>query len=171
MRKLSQAALLAILFAVAPAFPQDATPRVAVNATVTVGGEVAKPLVVDAELMRELERRTVTLDAHGSEATYEGVSLQAILERVGVPFGQALRGDKMALYILVDARDGYRVVFSITELAPVFGDAVVVLADRRNGQPLSAKEGPYRLIVPNDKRPARSVRQVTSLMLKSATEQ
>jgi hypothetical protein len=33
-------------------------------------------------------------------------------------------------------------------------------ADRKDGKPIASGEGPYRLIVPDDKRPARWVKQV-----------
>lgn len=79
--------------------------------------------------------------------------------------------EKIALYVLVGARDGYHAVFSITELSPVFGDTLVLLADRRDGKPLTDAEGPYRLVVPNDERAARSVRQVASLTVRSGADE
>ena len=42
------------------------------------------------------------------------------------------------------------------------------LADRRDQQPLSPKEGPLRLIVPDEKRQGRWVRQVTSVTIRRA---
>ena len=67
--------------------------------------------------------------------------------------------------MLAEASDGYRVLFSIAELDARFTDRVVILADRKDGQPLPAAEGPYRLIVPGEKRPARWARQVTRISL------
>jgi hypothetical protein len=37
-----------------------------------------------------------------------------------------------------------------------------------NGVPLDAKSGPFRLVVTEDKRPARSVRNLVKIELKSA---
>ena len=68
----------------------------------------------------------------------------------------------MALYLLVEAADGYRVVFALPELDPAFTERVVLLADHRDGQPLTPAEGPLRLVVPDEKRQARWVRQVGS---------
>jgi hypothetical protein len=76
--------------------------------------------------------------------------------------GEKLRGSNMALYLLIEAADGYRVVFALPELAPGFTERVVLLADQRDGQPLSTTEGPLRLVVPDEKRHARWVRQVGS---------
>jgi hypothetical protein len=41
----------------------------------------------------------------------------------------------------------------------------VLLADKRDGQPLPQANGPYQIIVPQEKRPTRWVRQVTALQI------
>ena len=74
----------------------------------------------------------------------------------------------MALYLLVEATDGYRVVFALPELDPAFKDRAGLLADRRDGQPLAAAEGPLRLVVPGEKRHARWVRQALSGTIRQA---
>lgn len=43
-----------------------------------------------------------------------------------------------------------------------------ILADTRDGKPLDAHEGPYRIIVPGEKRPGRWVRQVQRIELRFA---
>ena len=74
----------------------------------------------------------------------------------------------MTLYLQVSASDGYNVVFALPELDPDFGDRHIILADKRDGKDLSSKEGPFRIIAPEDKRRARWVRNVTSLAVKTA---
>jgi hypothetical protein len=64
---------------------------------------------------------------------------------------------------LVDGSDGYRAVFALAELSPDFTDHVILLADTKDGQPLSPREGPYRLVVPGEKHPTRWVRQVIAV--------
>jgi hypothetical protein len=44
----------------------------------------------------------------------------------------------------------------------------LLLADQRDGKPLSEKEGPLRLVVPDEKREGRWVRQVISLKVQRA---
>ena len=61
------------------------------------------------------------------------------------------------------ARDGYRVVFSLGELDPATGGRRVFVVDRCDGKPLDADVGPLRLLVPEDARPARWVRQLQSI--------
>ena len=69
----------------------------------------------------------------------------------------------MASYLIAEAKDGYRVVFSLAELDPIFSDSTVLLADTADGKPMSGDRGPFRLITPKDKKPARSVRMLTKL--------
>ena len=51
----------------------------------------------------------------------------------------------------------------MAELDPAFTDRVILLADRADGQPLDNKAGPFRIVVPGEKRMARWVRQVIVL--------
>ena len=58
----------------------------------------------------------------------------------------------MSLYLVVEAADGYRVVFALPELDPGYTDRTILLADRRDGKPLSDREGPLQVIVPGEKK-------------------
>jgi len=108
----------------------------------------------------------VTASEHSSPpATFEGVSLKSVLEKAGVTFGESMKGKHLARCLLVEAADGYRAVIALPELDPAFTDKQVVLAFLRDGKPLSDKEGPFRIVIPDEKRMARWVRQVTSLKI------
>lgn len=48
-------------------------------------------------------------------------------------------------------------------MASPSSDKVIVLADRREGEPLPKEVGPLRLLVPGDKIHSRWVRQVTRI--------
>ncbi len=127
-------------------------------------GEVAHPLTFSAADFAKFEHRTVVAKAHdGMESKYEGVALADILAKAGAPGGPTLRGPAMVHYVLIEAEDNYRVVFSLAELDSAFTDRVIILADRRDGKPLSAREGPLQVIVPGEKKHARWVRQVVRL--------
>jgi hypothetical protein len=76
-----------------------------------------------------------------------------------------MKGKRMASCLLVEAADGYNVVLALPELDPAFTDKQVVLAFLKNGKPLDDKEGPYRIVIPDEKRMARWVRQVTALKI------
>jgi Oxidoreductase molybdopterin binding domain len=126
-------------------------------------------IAITAATLQGLPNRTISAtDEHGNTAQYSGVALSDVLRQQGVPTGEAIRGAVMTRCVVVEASDGYKVVFSLSELDPGMTDRVVLIADTRDGAPFSAQEGPYRLIVPGEKRGARWVRQVTSVDVEDA---
>jgi hypothetical protein len=110
-----------------------------------------------------LPHQKVSVEVHGKAVSFEGVPLRVVLEKVGVTFGDSMRGRRLSTCLLVEAADDYRVVFALPELDPGFTDRVILLADRADGQPLDNKEGPFRIVVPGEKRMARWVRQVKTI--------
>jgi hypothetical protein len=121
-------------------------------------------IAVDASALKGLPRQTVSLTAEdGKPAKYEGVALRDVLTKAGLPAGHAIRGDAMRDVVVVGATDGYRVAFGLAELDPDFSDHIVLIADTQDGAPLSAREGPYQLIVPGDKHAQRWVRNVNAV--------
>jgi DMSO/TMAO reductase YedYZ molybdopterin-dependent catalytic subunit len=136
-----------------------------------IGGEVERPRKLAAADLTALPRKSVEVKLHdGSMAKFEGVALIDVLELAGVKFGESIRAARLATYLLVEAADGYRVVFALPELDPAFSDKQVILADRRDGKVMTAPEGPLRLVVPDEKRQARWVRQVTALNVMKAPD-
>ncbi len=109
----------------------------------------------------------VKVATHGIEnnPTFEGVALKTVLEKGGVEFGHSMRGERLASCLLVEAADGYSAVIALPEIDPEFTDKQIVLAFLQDGKPLDAKAGPYRIVIPDEKRMARWVRQVTTLKI------
>ncbi|HEX8837877.1 MAG TPA: molybdopterin-dependent oxidoreductase [Candidatus Acidoferrum sp.] len=130
-----------------------------------IGGDVATPLTFSAEELKKMPRKTLkVVNPHEKKTeVYEGVPLEELLRRAGVPQGANMRGAAMASYVVAEASDGYRVVFSLVELDSDFVDSEVMVADTLDGAPLGAKQGPFRIIAPHEKRPARWVRMLKSL--------
>lgn len=149
-------------------YAQD-KPAAATGSTValSVGGEVERPLKLSAADLAKLPRRTVRAKDHsGQEVEFEGVALIDVLSQAGVKFGDQMRGANLARFLVVEAADGYKAVFALPELDPAFTDRVIILADKRDGKSLTESEGPYRVVVPGEKRQARWVRQVTALNIR-----
>jgi hypothetical protein len=123
--------------------------------------------------LKAMSRKTLTIvNPHDKKTEkYEGVALEEILRKAGVPQGEALRGPAMATYILAEAAYGYRVVFSLAELDTGIADSEVTVADTIDGAPLGDKLGPFRLVAPPEKRPARWVRMLRSITVVRATAQ
>lgn len=131
--------------------------------TIEVTGAVKQPLTLTAEDLAKMPRASVKTSNNGLETVYEGVWLHEILKRAGVPLGGELRGKALTNYLLVEAKDGYQVVFSVAEVDPAFTDSEMLLADKADGKPLVGSQGPFRLVVAKDKPGARSVRMLTKI--------
>jgi DMSO/TMAO reductase YedYZ molybdopterin-dependent catalytic subunit len=140
-------------------------------AELKVSGAVSTPLTLTVADLKAMPRKTLTvLNPHEKKTEkYEGVALEEILRKAGVPQGDALRGPSMATYVLAEATDGYRVVFSLAELDSGIADSEVMVADTLDGAALGGKLGPFRLVAPHEKRPARWVRMLKSLTVVRAT--
>lgn len=156
-------AAIVFLACLSPARADDPAPRAGSTATISIGGEVATPLRFDAAALQKMPHRAFDASEHGKTAHWDGVALAELLRAAGVPLGKQLRGRNLALYVRITATDGYRVVYSLAELDPAMHDGDVILADRRDGHALDGKEGPFRLVARDDKRPARWVRQVSAI--------
>lgn len=141
--------------------------------TILVGSLSAQTLqVIDAgghattftaAQITSLPRTSVNVSDHDAPAQFDGVPLSAVLAAAGVQLGDTLRGPRMTEALLAAAADGYKVVFALAEVDPAFAARQIILADKRDGKPLSAREGPFRIVAPGDKRPARWARQVVEL--------
>lgn len=168
MRTLASCFVLLVSLACAGAYAKEPAPARAGG--VDVGGEIVRHAHLTLDDLAKLPHVKVHASAHGVEGDFDGVPLIEILRAAGAPTGEALRGPALALYVRVAAADGYRAVFALAELDPSTSDREAILADRKNGAPLDDKEGPLRVIVPADKRPARWVRQVVAIDLLRAPE-
>lgn len=131
----------------------------------TIGGAVTTPLTISVADLKKMPQTTLHVtDSHSHQAqVYEGVPLALLLQKAGVPHGEAIRGPWVAAYVIVEAADGYRVVFSIAELDSAFLDSDVLVADALDGAPMGGGQGPLKLVAPHDKRPARWVRMLKSI--------
>jgi DMSO/TMAO reductase YedYZ molybdopterin-dependent catalytic subunit len=135
-----------------------------------ISGEVATPLALSASDLKAMPRQTLkVVNPHDKkEEIYEGVSVRELLRRAGVPQNEKLRGAAVAMYVVAEASDGYRVVYSLAELDSDFQDSDVIVADTVNGSPLGEKQGPFKMVAPHDKRPARWIRMLKSLTVLTA---
>jgi molybdate/tungstate transport system substrate-binding protein len=121
---------------------------VARGQTVAVGGAVAQPYTLTDSVAATLPPRQA--------AGYDGVALRDVVARARPTSGTSVSGV---------AADGYRVVFTMAEV----DTASVLVATRKDGQPLPEREGHFRLIVPGDPRPVRWLKQLTTITVASGT--
>ena len=171
-------ACVPILFAAAvvqllPQATKEVAQTAGTSGELRISGAVANPLTLTLSDLKKMPRRTLTvMNPHNKKTeVYEGVLLEELLHRAGVPQGEQLRGPSMATYVIAGAEDGYRVVFSLAELDSGILESEVIVADTMDGAPLAAKEGPFRVVAPHEKRPARWVRMLKSLTVVRAEVQ
>lgn len=124
---------------------------------------------ITADQWAALPHESVDVIDHGGvQAHFEGVPAREILKLAGAPLGKELRGANLAVFVVAEAADGYRVVYALTEFDSEFRDATILVADKREGKVLAATEGPLRIVVPGEKRQGRWTRQLVALKLGKA---
>jgi hypothetical protein len=134
------------------------------TASLAVTGDVTAPLKLKAEDLAAMPREKVIIpDQDGTKVEYEGVALREILKKAGAPQGSQLRGTALTTYVVAKASDGYQVIFTLGEIDASFGNEKIVVADKRDGKALFEYQGPFRLVCPDDKAGARSVRMLETL--------
>jgi DMSO/TMAO reductase YedYZ molybdopterin-dependent catalytic subunit len=145
--------------------------QVADQGVLKVEGEVAQTLTLHPSDLDKMPRIDIrSKDRDEKEHSYSGVALTGILQQAGVTLGAQLRGENMTKYLLVRSGDGYEVLFSLAELDSSFTDRTVLLVDKVDGQPLPAGKGPFRIVVPGEKKHARWIWEVRSIFVRSAKE-
>ncbi len=115
-----------------------------------------------------LPHEQVAVEGKKGKEEFEGVALHAILARAGVPVGRHRPGHHPIEYVIAEAADGYRALFSLAEVDPALGGSAIYVVDRRGGQPLAEAEGPWRMVVVRDSVRSRWVRQLVALRLVTA---
>jgi hypothetical protein len=153
-------ALHALPCGVANSLPATAVQERSIQVTNAAG----KSTRIDDKILKALPRQKVDVkDADGKTAVFEGVGLATLLEQAGIKLEKELRGQRLANYLLVEAKDGYRVVFALPEIDVTNSDNIILFADTSNGKALDDKDGPFRLVVPREKHHYRWIRQVAKI--------
>ncbi len=134
------------------------------QAIVNISGEVTVPITInDADLQKFTQTIVVRKDKDGNDHTYSGVLLADILKKAAVTLGPELKGKNLTKCLLISAADNYQVIFALAELDKAYTDRMIILADQMDGKPLPTGDGPFRIIVQDEKKPARCIKQVTGM--------
>ena len=134
-----------------------------IEAKLTVQGISATSVTLSAHDLAQLPTHSVKVIEQGRPASFRGVFLSDVLALVRTPTGEAFNGSVASYYLLVGGGNEYQAVFSWAEVDPTFSDRKIYVVMERDGHALSDKEGPFELVVPDERRTARWVRQLTSL--------
>jgi hypothetical protein len=135
-----------------------------------VQGEVSHMLTLKASDLDTMTRvEAMVKEGDGPLKVYSGVALSVLLSKAGAPTGKQLQGKaNMVKYLLCTAGDGYQVIFALPELDSNFASQVIFLADKADGKPITGTKGPFRVVVPGDKRRARWIYDVRILTVRTA---
>lgn len=157
-----------LLLTMGTSLPAQETATGVPSISIRVEGDVPRPYTLVGADLKTMPRQEISVSDHGTVARFEGVPVSAVLERAGIELGGALRGARLASYVQIEAADGYRVVLAIAELDSTFTNKIVLVADRMNGAPLPTETGPARVVISDEKRASRWIRQVTRIRVLSA---
>src|ERR1700722_10756507 len=155
-----------LLSAISAAFSADSVPAVHVDGAVTQPSDWTVARLHD-ELSAQI--KPIKYTSGGKPHTSNCVPLTALLKAAGVSIDLKMGGDpktknaQLREVVIITGRDGYAVDFSLAELLPDIGNRAVWLALDMDGQPLPAADGPVKVIVPDDAKPGRWVRELASI--------
>jgi hypothetical protein len=168
--KISRNILLILVATGSCAAQQRATAPVSEEDSLLLLASGHSPLHLAATDLKAMPHITVTFhNSHtNADEAYAGVRLADLLSKMGAPLGSELRGKALAEYVVATGSDGYQAVLALAEIDPSFHPGDVLVADSMDGKPLDAHAGPFKLVVTEDKRPARCVRNLVSIELKTA---
>jgi hypothetical protein len=155
----------------APATPGAATSSAPLKDELRISARAYhEDLLLKGADLKAMPRTTITVHNEHSKTdeTYVGVRVADVLTKMRAPLGKDQRGAALSGYLVATGSDGYVAVIALAEADPSFHSGEVIVADTMNGAPLDAKSGPFKLVVTEDKRPARWVRNLVSIELKSA---
>jgi hypothetical protein len=129
-----------------------------------------KTLTLSPDELAALPHKSVSvLNAHSkANETYSGVPLADLLSKVGVPLGENVRGKLFMIGVVAEGMDNYRVLYSLAEVDPAIHTGDVIVADTLDGQKLT-KDGAFKMVSSEEKRPARWVRNLTSISVIQVT--
>ena len=108
-------------------------------------------------------KQVAVYNAHSkANETYSGVALADLLSKAGVPLGENVRGKLFMVGIVAEGMDHYGVLYSLAEVDPSIHAGDVIVADMLDGKKLD-KDGAFKMVSSEDKRPARWVRNLTAI--------
>lgn len=154
-------------------FPANAqtqnAPKTNEEAVLRLEIENGKTISLKSADLAKLPRREVKIkNQDGKEIVFEGVDVREILPLAGIKFDKETERLNLTRFLIVEAADNYRVVFAFAELDAAFTDKIILLAEKSDGKPLAEKYGRWQIIVPDEKKRGRWVRQVVGLKVKAA---
>jgi hypothetical protein len=148
----------------APVGEMDHAKPAILSTELTIRGLDGKTVNLTSADLAVLQHKTISVYNEHTKAneTYSGVALTELLKKVNTPAGEAVRGKLFMTGIVAEGTDHYSVLYALAEVDPSIHTGDVIVADSANGHPLD-KDGAFKLVSTEEKRPARWVRNLTRI--------
>jgi|WetSurMetagenome_2_1015567.scaffolds.fasta_scaffold75259_1 hypothetical protein len=148
----------------------SAAPAQEPAAVLSLRGDLQKPVQWSADELKtkfSAQVKEVKFPGGMDKSTHmgTGVPLLTLIQGVQLKTDPAVKHHDLKFLVIVEAHDGYRVMFSLAELMPQGGNAEAWILWSVDGKPVSGKEAPFRLVVPTDKAGDRAIFGVTQIFL------
>jgi len=113
----------------------------------------------------------VTVNVHNSHAnkdeSYSGVPVKELLALVAPAKGEGPKVSGNMTLIIAGATDGFQVALTLCDTNPECRNGQSIVADTLDGVALT-QDGAFKLVLSEDKKPARWARNLQSLTVKAA---
>lgn len=117
---------------------------------------------ITMEQLRGLPQHTTAVTSKDGEThQYRGALLQRVLNDACPSIAAMDKHARTRAAVKITATDDFAAVLGAMELDSTFKAKPVLLAWERDGAPLDAHYGPFQIIVPEDLRHSRNVRNVS----------
>jgi hypothetical protein len=134
------------------------------STSLKIQGLDGKSITLSPDEFAALPHKSITVfNAHSTaDEKYSGVSLVDLLAKVTVPLGEKVRGKIFLTGVIAQGTDNYAVLYSLAEVDPSIHTGDVIVADSVDDHKLE-KDGAFKMVSTEEKRPARWVRNLASI--------
>jgi hypothetical protein len=129
----------------------------------SLDGLIMTPATYDRAALAALPQSTLKT----GDITYSGVSLWTLLSKADIVTHPDIKNDILREFVVATASDGYKLVISLGEIDPDFGNQPCLIATQRDGADFTSG-GFARLVFPNDIKKGRWVVNLTGLKVSEA---
>jgi hypothetical protein len=140
------------------------------STSLTVTGPDGKTQTYSTEDLRGMAHLTVKVhNAHSNaDESYSGVPVSELAKRAEP---KLVTGDKpkikpLMMVLVFGGTDNYHVVLTMCDVDPSCRNGMAIVADQQDGKSITT-DGDFKLIVTEDKKPQRWVRNLSSITLKT----
>lgn len=144
-------------------------PAATPSTTLTVTGLAGAAKTLSPAEFKALPHITVNVhNAHANkDESYSGVPVKDLLVMVAPAKGEGPKVSGNMTLVIAAATDGFQVAITLCDTNPECRNGQSVVADTLDGAPLTT-DGAFKLVLSEDKKPARWARNLQSLTVKAA---